>query len=174
VKKDHKRIDYLVREFAAWSERTAEPRPYLLVAGARQDETDEVVELARRLAPERIRFLLDCPRADMPAFYAALDAFVLPSLFEMMPIAVLEALASGLPVLANRHPVLEWMVGPGGACVDMTADGGLAGALAVLAPGWVAERGGAARGHALRLFARDVVIGEYEGYYRRVLGRDQR
>ena len=49
----------------------------------------------------------------MPDLYRSLDVFVLASVFEMMPIAILEALASGLPVIANRIPQLQWMVGGG-------------------------------------------------------------
>jgi glycosyltransferase involved in cell wall biosynthesis len=124
VKRPHKRIDYLLREFASFAAECspAPPvssfelpvsSPLVAVAGARTAESEALVRMGRDLCGDRARFFLDLPRDRMPDFYRALDVFVLVSLFEMMPIAVLEALASGLPVIANRHPVLEWMTGAG-------------------------------------------------------------
>jgi len=138
VKKHHKRIDYLIREFyqltmdgrqlaVDWRSLTEgsaiRPKdtpstvhrppstPYLLVAGSRTDETPELLALAESLIPGRYRIMTNCARAQMPDLLRAMDVFVLTSLFEMMPIALLEALATGLPCLVNCHPVLEWMIG---------------------------------------------------------------
>jgi glycosyltransferase involved in cell wall biosynthesis len=86
---------------------------FLLVAGARTEETEVLQAMASERLGNRARLVPDVPRESMPSFYRCLDVFVLPSLFEMMPIAVLEAMASGVPVIANHHPVLEWMVGSG-------------------------------------------------------------
>jgi len=47
---------------------------------------------------ERVRFLGQ--RSDMPAILKAADAFVLPSTNEGLPLTILEAQASGVPVLA--------------------------------------------------------------------------
>lgn len=51
-----------------------------------------------RLA-DHVRFLGDV--GDMPSFYRSVDVFVLPSLSEGFPLTVLEAMASGLPVVAT-------------------------------------------------------------------------
>ena len=146
VKKDHKRIDYLINEFAQYQtihgqnisnmdiqdtqdkgKRTASSElscksclsmlnpslspPYLLIVGSRTDETTELLALAESLIPGRYKIMTNCARDQMPNLLRAMDVFVLTSLFEMMPIALLEALASGLPCLVNQHPVLEWMIG---------------------------------------------------------------
>ncbi len=48
---------------------------------------------------DRIHFL--GTRSDVPAILAASDVFILPSLWEGLPMALIEAMASGLPVVAT-------------------------------------------------------------------------
>ena len=49
-------------------------------------------------------------RDDVPALLAASDAFVLPSLFEGTPLAILEAMAAGLPVVASRIDGIDELI----------------------------------------------------------------
>jgi glycosyltransferase involved in cell wall biosynthesis len=171
IKRKHKRIDAVLEEFARL--RTVDPGlpAWLVVAGGREEDTEELVSLGREMLGDRVRFLVRFPRERMAELYAAADLFILGSVKEMMPIAVLEASASGLPCIVNRHPVLEWMVGPGGSTIDMAAPGALAAALGALL-GDADERrrrGELARSHCVRHFSEDAVVGRILDYYRRVL-----
>jgi glycosyltransferase involved in cell wall biosynthesis len=61
---------------------------------------DELVALAAKLAiSDRVLFL--GARADIHEFLSAIDVFVMPSLWEGQPIALLEALAIGKPCIAS-------------------------------------------------------------------------
>jgi glycosyltransferase involved in cell wall biosynthesis len=71
---------------------------------------------------ERVHFL--GTRRDVPALLAASDSFVLPSLWEGLPLALVEAMAGDLPVIATRVSGTEqvmvdgrtgWVVPPGEA-----------------------------------------------------------
>ncbi len=72
----------------------------LLVVG--RDDADPFVATIRQLnLSERIRFLP--PSDDVMEFYAAVDAYVGPSLEDAFGLPVLEAMACGLPVIASAN-----------------------------------------------------------------------
>jgi len=54
-----------------------------------------------------------CWRSNVPEIIAASDLLVLPSIWEGMPNAVLEAMATGRPVVATRAEGVEELLGPG-------------------------------------------------------------
>lgn len=174
IKRHHKRVDHLIAEF----ERLRAARPdlpvTLVVAGGREADTDELMAIGRDRLGDRVRFLVRFPRDRMPELYRAADVFVLCSLFEMMPLAVLEATSSRLPCLVNTHPVLEWMVGPGGRPIDMATPGVLAAELARLCddPAARAALGDAGRAYCRANFGRDAVVDQIVAYYRRVVGHN--
>lgn len=176
IKRQHKRVDYFLNEAA----RVVEGHPGLPVcfvaAGGWERDTEQLMELGRQLLGDRIRFLVRFPRERMAELYRVADLFVLCSLKEMMPIALLEATASGLPCLVNRHPVVEWMVGSGGEAIDMAAAGGLAEAVQKLLDDPARRRslGNLARKHCLDHFGQERVIDQILAYYETVMDHGSR
>ena len=76
------------------------PDIMFVIAGS-GTEGDRIAARASELRVEsRVRLIGTI--LDRPSFYRALDAFLLPSLYEGLPMAVLEAMASGVPILASR------------------------------------------------------------------------
>jgi glycosyltransferase involved in cell wall biosynthesis len=84
--------------------------PYLILAGPSQGDYRALDPELRLRAVSRdsynagIRVLDEVPGDQMPALYAAADAFVFPTLGEGMPNSLLEALAAGLPAIASDVP----------------------------------------------------------------------
>lgn len=113
----------------------------------------ELAARANRLGlTEKIRFLGWRGRAEMPALFREADLFVFPSRDEGMPNAVLEAMASGLPVVATRISGNEEIVrhGETGLLVPSEDAAALGEALTRLV-GRAEER--AAMGHGARRLA---------------------
>ncbi len=62
----------------------------------------------RRLLPDGDKRLIFAgSRRDLPAFYSAADIFVLPTAYETFSLVCMEALASGVPVIATRVGGIE-------------------------------------------------------------------
>jgi glycosyltransferase involved in cell wall biosynthesis len=95
--KEQKGHRYLIEAAAPLVFRT--PRLHILIVG--DGELRGSLEAQARAAgiEGNIHFLGN--RGDVPAILAASDVFVLPSLWEGLPMALIEAMASGLPVIAT-------------------------------------------------------------------------
>ena len=168
LKKHHKRVDYLMREFRDWL-AAAQTDAVLVVVGAREAQTPKLHALRAELGCEAITLVENAPRERVLTYLQAADVFTLASLHEMMPIAVLEAIACGLPVACNADPTLEWMVGPGGQPADISQPGGLRAQFSRLAEGAArAKFSAAARGRADALFSEDAVVRQILEMYSRV------
>jgi glycosyltransferase involved in cell wall biosynthesis len=113
-------------------------------------------------------------RSDVPEMLNAFDVFVLPSLYEGLPNAVLEAMACGLPVVATRVDGTPEAVvhGESGLLVDPADPRRLADALVrVLSNARLRNRlGRAARKRVETRFGLDAQITEFLELYRSDFG----
>jgi len=62
---------------------------------------------------ENVHFLGFVPDDDLPRVYTAADVFVMPGVAELQSLATLEAMASGLPIIAADAMALPHLVHPG-------------------------------------------------------------
>lgn len=112
-------------------------------------------------------------RSNVPALLAAADVFALTSRWEGSPLAVMEAMAAGLPVVATSVGGVPELVhhGDTGLLVPPGASVALATALSrLLADGERRERmGEAAQRHARQHFDSRVMVARYEALYEQKL-----
>jgi len=163
-----KGFDLLINAMAKVQE--THPKAVLLIAG----EGPQRGDLEKMAAPsgDRVRLVGEQKAEE---FLAALDIFVLPSRWEGMPNAVLEAMASGLPVVASRVGGTPEIVSESNARTE--AESGilvppddidaLAGALNELisSPERREKIGESARSRAEKLFSVKKMVEEYEALY---------
>jgi 1,2-diacylglycerol 3-alpha-glucosyltransferase len=174
VKKQHKRCDYVIREFAQFRKSVNQPA-LLVMAGAREQETPELIELAASLLQDSAIVLQSVDRGKLSSLYRAADIFTIGSLHEMLGIAILEALSSGLPITCNRAPVFEWVAGPAAAPEDISQPGGLVRQwVRLLDPAVRARWSAAARIHAEETFSEAVVLKQTLEMYDTVMGNPPR
>jgi glycosyltransferase involved in cell wall biosynthesis len=104
-----KNVPRLLEAYAALRARRADT-PDLVLAGRVEREAgyDALMARARALAlGDALRLPGYVPDEDLPALLSAARAFVFPSLYEGFGLPVLEAMASGTPVVAAAEPALR-------------------------------------------------------------------
>lgn len=70
---------------------------------------------------DRVRFLGELERADLPDLYASADAFVFPSVSETQGLVLVEAMAAGTPVIAADADVVREVLAAQGRLVELSA-----------------------------------------------------
>ncbi len=116
---------------------------------------------------ERVHFL--GTRRDLALLYRAMDVFVLPSLWEGLPLALLKAMAAGLPVVATRVSGVEEVIveGVNGRLVPPGQPGELAQAIIELAarPDLWPRLGQAARETVAASYSLEAMVAQLQDLY---------
>jgi len=129
--------------------------------------------LVRELGLEnRVRFLGSKDREEIPEILAITDIFVLPSLSEGLPTAVIEAMAAGCPVVATAVGGTAEVVADGetGLLVPPRDPDALAEGMKILLQSRATRRkmGEAGAKRAREYFSIERMVREYEALYRRL------
>lgn len=133
-------------------------------------------QAAERLAAAGMQDLAWLPgeRSDVPEVMRGLNCFALPSLVEGVSNTILEAMASGLPVVATDVGANADLVQHGltGHIVPSGSVDGMAAALVALAsdPRQTLEMGLQGRARVEQRFSLDAMMAAYDAVYGRVLG----
>lgn len=167
--KNHLELLHAFREVAA-----VHPHARLLIAGQGSLQAATEQRITELGLAERVRLL--GVRRDIPDLLNAADAFVLPSLWEGMPLTLLEASATALPIVAtdvggNAEVVLE---GETGYLVPVKDTEALAQAMLRVMGLSEADRitmGQAGRAHVMQNFDLERVVDRWEALYRELLLR---
>lgn len=124
----YKGIDTLVEAASQVRQRGAKVK-FVIAGTGPKENLAELKEKADRLGLKEDLFFLG-HRTDVPRLLAGADLFVLPSLQEAFPLVVLEAMASGKPVVATDC----------GGTTEMIAEGRSGFVVPVQAPDILAEK----------------------------------
>jgi glycosyltransferase involved in cell wall biosynthesis len=111
----------LLRLFEAFARLRTQDRitHQLVVIGKRGWLDDEIVAFPQRAGIHgQVIFTDYVSEEDLILFYNSAEAFVYPSLYEGFGLAVLEAMACGLPVVCSNVTSLPEVVGDAGILVD--------------------------------------------------------
>jgi 1,2-diacylglycerol 3-alpha-glucosyltransferase len=99
-----KNIEFLLQAFAGVAR--AVPNVYLLILGGGQKEYEEKLKLmpGELRIEEQVRFTGMIPYDQLPSHLAMCDVFVTASVTEVHPYSVIEAMATGLPIMGIDSP----------------------------------------------------------------------
>jgi glycosyltransferase involved in cell wall biosynthesis len=168
-----KRQDLLIRAFAALCALGKHANTWLLLVGD-GPERQRLEQLAYSLGV-RGRTVFAGFQAEPQGFYQAMDLFALTSRHEGLPLALLEAWASGLPVVVSAvgglpQTVVHGMTGMLFKSGDLTA---LTETLEGLldSPAWLSQLGRRGRLQVERLYSVGRMADRYDDNYRMLLAR---
>jgi glycosyltransferase involved in cell wall biosynthesis len=151
------------------------PDAVFLLAGEGPEREGLEALAAQRGIADRVRFL--GRREDIPQLLAACDVFVLPSLYEGSSLAVLEAMAAGIPIVSSAIGGTDELIEDGGSGL-LVAPGDAEGLAAALRrvigdPGLRESLAARARERVEAGLTREQMAARVSGVYRELLGEAQ-
>ena len=146
------------------------PAPAHFIVVGRDRHPAKYAALARRFGvANRVTFA--GPQIDPRPYYGAADAFVLPTLYDPFPNAILEAMACGLPVVTSERCGAAELVAThdAGTVCDARDIGAIAAAMRTLLVRDVRARAGANAVAAMRPLTPDAMAGRLIALYESLL-----
>lgn len=154
---DWKRLDLVIKAVSKINKGS------LLLVG-KGDQENKLLKLGDKLLPNRFK-ILNFEHKDMPKVYRSADLFTFATIpWESFGIVLVEAMASGLPVVATDDPIRREIVGDAGFFVDPTNTDEYAKALEkALNTDW----GNKPRKQAEK-FSWDIITSQYEKLFKNI------
>jgi glycosyltransferase involved in cell wall biosynthesis len=119
----HKRMHYLIEEFSV--ALNYNHNLFLLIIGAYNPESKTIILLANKLLPPTSFRFLEVPFNQIISYYFASDIFCLSSINEGFGLVYIEALLSGLPVIADDNKRTREVMGNFGIFKNLNNKGEL-------------------------------------------------
>ena len=166
----HKNLERVVKAYAQLRGRGEVTQQLLLVGSPGGSEA--VPRLVRALRLEdAVRLIGYVPDEELPLVYRVADAFVFCSLSEGFGMPLLEAMASGVPVVSSAIGAMAEIAADSALLVDPYSIERIAEGMATLAQSDAARRAFAARGaERVQRFSWDDAVARTLGVYRAVAG----
>jgi len=159
----HKNLPFLLR---LWPRvRSVHPHATLVVAGGKTTAVDDLAADAGR--PDGVHFTGFVPDEELVALLSGCEAFLFPSLYEGFGLPVIEAMASGAPVIASNRASIPEVGGDAATLVDPEDPDAWVESICALLGGAPREGVHAPSIQQASRFSWDRVAGEYAALYER-------
>jgi len=166
-----KGFEYLLRAARDLCKTTPDLKIVIVGEGPDREKIEEMIEQYGLQS----NVILAGQQSNMPAVYAAMDIFVLPSLNEGLPMTVLEAMAASKPVIASRVGAIPSVIkdGENGLLVAAKDSEGLRNAIANLLSDPERRRrlGDQAHAWVSQNYTSEAMALKYREMYEEVLGK---